>query len=101
MAGWAGVPPNGAGAVVLNVTATQPTTSGFVTVFPDDLCQVPFASNVNFGAGQTVPNQVVSRLSLPRKCADPDLPGAIHLYNRFGFVHLIVDVFGYFTDASS
>ena len=101
MAGWAGVPPNGAGAVVLNVTATQPTASGFVTVFPDDLCEVPFASNVNFGAGQTVPNQVVSRLSLPRDCADSDLPGAIHLYNRFGFVHLIVDVFGYFTDDSS
>ena len=58
-AGWAAfdrtVP-----AVVLNVMATGSPPCGFVTVFPDDLGEVPFASNVNFGAGQTVPNQVVS-----------------------------------------
>ena len=100
IAGWSGVPPTGAGAAVFNVTATQPTAAGFVTVFPDDLCHIPFASNVNFGPGQTVPNQVVSRLSRPVDCANLDIPGAIVLYNRFGYVHLIVDVFGYFTDSS-
>lgn len=100
IAGWAGVPPTGAGAAVLNVTATQPTTAGFVTVLPDDLCHIPAASNVNFGPGQTVPNHVVSRLSTPTGCANLDFPGAVYLYNRFGTVHLVVDVFGYFTDAT-
>ena len=35
VAGAGGVPASGAAAVVLNVTVTQPTTSGFITVYPD------------------------------------------------------------------
>ena len=56
--GAGGVPPS-AGGVVLNVTVTNPTAPGFVTVWP---CGVerPTASNVNFVAGQTVANDVVS-----------------------------------------
>ena len=50
-----------AGAVVANVTATNPTAAGFVTVFP---CgdSVPTASNLNMAAGQTVPNLVFARV---------------------------------------
>ena len=32
--GQGGVPASGVSAVVLNVTATSPTTAGFLTVFP-------------------------------------------------------------------
>ncbi len=96
--GWAGVPVVGARAAVLNVTATEPTAPSYTTVFPDDLCYLPLASNLNYVPGQSVPNHVVVRLSSPTGCANPDFPGAIILYNRFGTVHLIVDVFGYFTD---
>jgi hypothetical protein len=41
---------------VLNVTATEPSSPGYLTVFPDDACDVPLASNLNFVPGETVPN---------------------------------------------
>lgn len=49
-------------AVVLNVTVTQPRTGGYLTVWPCDE-DMPVASNLNFTAGQTVPNLVNVRLS--------------------------------------
>ncbi|MFD7979188.1 hypothetical protein, partial [Streptomyces sp. NPDC059071] len=52
------VPQPGATAVVLNVTATSPTSSSFVSVYPYGT-QRTAASNLNFTAGQTVPNLVV------------------------------------------
>ena len=53
-----GVSPT-ARAVALNVTVTEPATPGYVTVFP---CgeSPPLASNVNFGAGETVANAVTT-----------------------------------------
>ena len=96
MAGFDGVPPTGAGAVVINATVTGPTAPSFLTVFPDDLCDIPLASNLNFVGGQTVPNLVIVRLSAMRDCAVA--PGALDFYNLAGTVHVIVDVFGYFTN---
>jgi hypothetical protein len=49
--------PVEATAVVMNVTATGPTGSGFVTAYPCDGEQ-PDTSSLNFEAGQTVPNLV-------------------------------------------
>src|SRR6478736_2788703 len=58
VAGRAGVPGD-ATAVALNVTATDTTAPGFVTVWPAGLPR-PEASNLNVeGAGQTVPNLVI------------------------------------------
>jgi Pro-kumamolisin, activation domain/Bacterial Ig-like domain (group 3) len=54
--------PNGATAAVLNVTAVNPTASGFLTVYPTGQSQ-PNASNVNFAAGQTTTNRVIVPLS--------------------------------------
>lgn len=95
VAGRAGVPPFGASAVVVNVTVTETTAPSYVTVFSDDGCTIPVASNLNFGAGQTVPNLVIVRLSTGSECASG--PGRIVLYNHAGSTQLIVDVFGYFT----
>jgi hypothetical protein len=54
-------PPLGVGAVSLNVTVTNPVGGGYVTVYP---CGAkPFASSVNFVAGQTVANAVIAPLS--------------------------------------
>lgn len=52
-------PATGVGAVSLNVTVTNPDAAGFLTVYP---CggAVPLVSNVNFTAGQTVPNAVIT-----------------------------------------
>ena len=63
--GKGGLPATGVAAVSLNVTVTEgenPTVGGgFVTVFP---CGArPDASNLNFTAGQTVPNAVIAPVS--------------------------------------
>jgi hypothetical protein len=53
-----GVPLDAIG-LALNVTVTNPVAAGFLTVFPCSSGR-PVASNVNYVAGQTVPNFVVS-----------------------------------------
>jgi subtilisin family serine protease len=58
--GGAGVPADAALAA-LNVTAVEPDDAGYVTVFPCGTA-VPNASNVNYHAGQTIPNAVVVRI---------------------------------------
>jgi len=86
IAGLKGVPASGASAVVLNLTATDATTGGFVTAWPKGQ-QQPSGSNVNIPAGDTRPNLVVVPLG-----AD----GAISLYNRAGSMALVADVVGWF-----
>jgi hypothetical protein len=87
MAGNGGVPFVGADAVVMNVTATEPTAQSYLTVYPDGPVR-PLASNLNFVSGQTVPNLVIGRLGNA---------GALRIYNDRGAVHVIADVAGYFT----
>jgi YVTN family beta-propeller protein len=81
-----GVPASGVTAVVLNVTATEPTASSYVTVYPDG-DSLPIASNLNFTAGETIPNLVVVPVG-----AD----GKIDFYNNSGLVELVADLAGYF-----
>src|SRR5262249_16092499 len=61
-----GVPANGVGAVVLNVTATGPTAPGYVTVYPTGSTR-PTASNLNFLTGQTTPNLVIAKVGTSGK----------------------------------
>jgi hypothetical protein len=86
--GRGGVPASGAGAVVLNVTATDPTAAGYITVFPTG-APLPLASSLNMVAGQTVPNLVVVKLGAG---------GQVSLYNSAGTSHLIADVAGWFPE---
>jgi hypothetical protein len=51
-----------AGSVVMNVTVTAPETDGFLTVWPCGVA-MPNVSNLNFRAGDTVPNLVSVKLS--------------------------------------
>jgi hypothetical protein len=83
--------PSGASAVVANVTATGATAQSYLTAFPEGATR-PLASNLNFVAGQTVPNRVIIPLSNS---------GALDLYNPTGSVNAVVDVNGYFTSAVS
>ena len=97
MPGTVGLPASGVGSMVLNVTVTQPTTGSFVTVSPSDQPR-PVASNLNFVAGQTVPNLVMAKVSAgPPPAPAPQTPGWIDFFNAIGSTHLVVDVFGYFT----
>jgi hypothetical protein len=80
------VPASGVSAVVLNVTATAPTSTTWVTVWPSGQPR-PDASNLNVLAGQSRPNLVVARVGAG---------GRVSLYNAFGSTHLIADVVGWF-----
>lgn len=51
--------PTTATAVSLNVTVVSPSGAGFITVYPCGVTR-PLASNVNYVAGQVVPNGVVA-----------------------------------------
>jgi hypothetical protein len=77
------VPPT---AVVLNVTATNPTANSFLTVWPDGSTR-PIASDSNYRPGLTVPGLVVVRVGPT---------GAIDLYNSAGSADVIVDVVGWY-----
>jgi hypothetical protein len=88
MTGAGGVPASGVSGVVLNVTAVA-SAAGFLTVYPADAASVPTASNVNFTAGQVVPNLVAVKTSAA---------GAVAIRNgSLGATNVIADVAGYFT----
>lgn len=75
-------------AVVLNVTATEPGTAGYLTAYPCGQ-DPPNASNVNFDAGETVPNLVVVDLvGFP-------LTGRVCIYSSAA-THVIADVTGFY-----
>jgi hypothetical protein len=86
--GPAGGALQGDSGLVLNVTVTQPQANGLITVYPS-APGLPTASNLNFSAGETVPNLVMVAV---------DFNGAIALYNGSSQpTDLIADLFGYFT----
>ncbi len=83
--GQGGVPPSAA-AVVLNVTATEGTASSHLTIYPTGQ-PFPTASNLNFGANDTIPNGVTVKLGTA---------GKVTIFNNSGDVHVIADVNGYY-----
>ncbi len=84
-----GVPSTGAAAVALNVTATNPNAAGYLTLFPAG--GWPRTSSVNFATGQTVPNRVIVGVGAN---------GQVSIFNGGASVDVVVDVSGWFTDAS-
>jgi hypothetical protein len=85
-----GVPAN-AGVVAVNVTATQASVPGYVTVWPTGQAQ-PLASNLNLElVGQTIANAAMVGVGSG---------GQISLFTSGG-THLIVDVAGYWAAGSS
>lgn len=85
--GRAGIPVT-AGSVVLNVTAVSPDGGGFATVFPCGQA-VPNASNLNYVAGDVVPNAVITKLGAG---------GKVCVYT-YATTDLLVDATGYFPSA--
>jgi hypothetical protein len=90
VAGVAGVPASGVTSVVLNVTVTEPAgPESFLTLFPTGTAR-PLASNLNFVAGETVPNLVIVRLQ----------NGKVSIFNNVGSTHVVADVQGWFSGGS-
>ncbi len=86
IAGRSGV-PGGATAVVLNVTAIEPSSSTFVQVWPTGALRPEASSNLNALAGEIVPNAVTAMLGYE---------GDVLVYNHAGEVDLVADVAGWF-----
>ena len=84
--GTPGVPASGVSAVVMNVTVAEPTSAGFLTVFPAGEPR-PLASNLNFTPGLIVPNLVAVKLGVG---------GQVSIFNSAGNTHAIADVAGWF-----
>jgi hypothetical protein len=96
-AGTQTVVPVGATGVLLNVTVTGPTASGFLSIRPADAPGAPTTSSLNVTAGATVPNAV--QVSVPTAGADA---GKIEItYNAYEVsgptAEVLVDVVGYTT----
>lgn len=90
LAGHGGLPAAGAiSAVVVNLTAVSPSSSGYLTAYPGDIVQQrPNASSLNTTPGITVANLVTIPIH-----AD----GSIKIFNSAGLVNVIVDVLGYYS----
>jgi hypothetical protein len=90
VAGLGGLPET-VGAVALNITVVAPQAAGHVAAYPSGGV-VPDTSNVNFVAGQTVPNMAIVKVGSDGK--------VVLKVTSAGPVHLIADVYGYFLDAA-
>lgn len=85
--GQGGVPGSNVSAVVLNVTVTDTTAGGYLTVFPSGTTR-PLASNLNWTPRLTIPNLVTV------KVGDN---GKVSIFQTgAGSAQVIVDVAGYY-----
>ncbi len=87
LAGQGGVPPSGASAVLLNVTATTTAAAGYITVYPHGIDR-PNVSNLNANG---VDNNVAALVTVPLGAN-----GGVNVFTEHG-AHLIVDVVGWYT----
>ncbi len=86
VSGRGGVPGSGADAVVLNVGSVQPTSRGYVAVWPKGEKR-PEISNLNYSPGMNIPNLVICKLGQG---------GQVSLFANAGELDLIADVVGCF-----
>ncbi|MHB1508056.1 MAG: IPT/TIG domain-containing protein [Acidimicrobiales bacterium] len=82
-----GAVPSDASAVVLNLTASDPSSAGFLTVFPEG-GSLPAVSNLDFTPHETVPNLVTVLVGNN---------GEVSVYNSAGVTNVVVDVEGYYS----
>jgi hypothetical protein len=80
--------PSTARAVALNVTVTQPTSRGHLILWPADAAR-PAVSTINFN---TEDPSLANGAIVPLGASMPDLA----VFNFQGFVHVILDLTGYF-----
>ena len=86
-----GVPATGVLAVALNVTIDRPTAASYLTVYPAG-SPTPVASNLNFSAGQSVPNLVVVAVGVG---------GRVSAFLNGGRADVVMDVMGWWAASDS
>jgi len=92
VAGYGGVPSSGASAVVLTLTALNPTRAAYLQVYPTGNRPAQPTSNTNVVPGQSVAALVTSPLGAG---------GAVQLHVSAGSVGFVADVLGYYTAGGS
>lgn len=88
VAGRGGTASNAA-AVTVNLTTTQASAAGFATLYPCGSAR-PEASTINFVAGQTIANSVITKVGAN---------GRVCIFTRSA-THVIADVTGFFPASS-
>jgi hypothetical protein len=88
LAGQCGIPVT-AKALSINVTVTDPTAGGFLTVYPGGTPLPPLASTINYNFGITRANNADIMLG-----ASGDL--SVYCGQAGGTAHLVLDVNGFF-----
>lgn len=90
----------GVTSMVLNATITNPTSAGYLTLFPTNPNQdtVPTSSNLNYASGQTLANLTIDTLGTVEdpQYGSQDLGIAIDSINGQGTANLILDWNGFF-----
>ncbi|MFG1866529.1 S1 family peptidase [Micromonospora arborensis] len=86
--GVAGVPATAVTAVLVDVTAINPTTNAYLIVYPSGSTR-PAMSSINASAGETISTTQVVKVG-------PD--GKLSVYSQGDSTHVRIDVHGYFTN---
>ncbi|NNN22242.1 MAG: family 43 glycosylhydrolase, partial [Acidimicrobiales bacterium] len=84
------IPSSGVGAVVMNLTATNTSSDGFLTAYPTG-GTLPTTSSLNFGPNQSVPNRVIVPVNSS---------GQVTVYANVA-TDFIVDVSGWFSTSGT
>ena len=95
------VVPAGATAVVLNVTAVNPTAGGYVSLRPGDATGAPTVSTLNVTAGGTFPNGATITVPTTGPHAGEIQVWYEAEYTTVGSTELLIDIAGYYELASS
>ncbi|MEV0187159.1 hypothetical protein AB0I39_01315 [Kitasatospora purpeofusca] len=91
------VVPADATAVVVNVTATDTTADGYLTVRRDGgMPGAPTTSTLNFRAGETVSNMITVAVDPRGAGTSPQ----INVYNNAGTTDVVVDILGYYAPST-
>jgi uncharacterized protein YkwD len=89
--GRGGLPATGVQAATMNVTVTGTSSAGYLTVHPTGEAR-PLASTITFAQNATVAIRTMVKLGAG---------GKVTIFNGMGNTDVIVDVGGWFTDAST
>ncbi|TWP32715.1 M15 family metallopeptidase [Leekyejoonella antrihumi] len=87
--GRGGVPKTGVAAVVLNVTAVDPSGPGFIAVYPAGASR-PTTSNLNYATGQVVAGMTIVKVGVS---------GQVDLYTPAS-TNILVDIAGWIPTGS-
>jgi uncharacterized delta-60 repeat protein len=87
LTGTPGVPTTGVTAATLNMTVTNPDGTGYLTVYPCNVA-LPNASNLNYVAGQNIPNLVTV----------PVAPNGTICLNASATTDVIADIAGWYSN---